>query len=423
MRDYLVLALVLATLPLALYRPWFGLLGFSWLAYMRPQDLAWGTAAQLPLSKWVALALWGSLILRGKLNPFRRNAITWAMLAMWLWLLVSCAFAGDREVALAKFEDITKVMLIAMLTVVLVADRFRFRMTMAVIGLSLGFLGLKYGVYGVVAGGVHFTRGVGGMIGDNNDFALALNMALPLLVYLGWDLRRPLLRMACWGLVPLMAITVVFTHSRGGFLSLAAVTLYLVSQSRHRIAAAIVVLCVAGVGSFVVPDSFYDRIASIADYENDGSSMGRLNAWQAAIEMANDSPIVGVGLDNFLFAFAEYAPDPDDVHVAHNTWLQVLAEAGYTGLLIYAALFTSTLWTLWRVRRRARRWQMAWAERGAIALGASLLAFVVGGTFLSRAHFDLIYHVMAMVAALDRITMFEVRTALSEPDDDVEAAA
>ena len=44
MRDYLVLALVLATLPLSFCRPFFGLLGFSWLAYMRPQNLAWGLA-------------------------------------------------------------------------------------------------------------------------------------------------------------------------------------------------------------------------------------------------------------------------------------------------------------------------------------------------------------------------------------------
>ena len=76
MRDYLVLALVLAVLPMALSRPFSGLLGFSWLAYMRPQNLAWGLAAELPLSKWVAAALWLSLILRGKVNIFRRHPIT-----------------------------------------------------------------------------------------------------------------------------------------------------------------------------------------------------------------------------------------------------------------------------------------------------------------------------------------------------------
>src|SRR5262245_1267017 len=111
---------------------------------MRPQNLAWGMAADLPLSKWVAIALWVSLILRGKLNIFRRSEVTITMLILWAWLLVTCCRAIHTDIAFEKFQDITKVMLIAFLTVVLVTNVQRFRATMAVIGLSLGFLGLKY---------------------------------------------------------------------------------------------------------------------------------------------------------------------------------------------------------------------------------------------------------------------------------------
>src|SRR5512143_67338 len=211
--------MVLLTLPLSFYSPFYGLLGFSWLAYMRPQDLAWGLAAELPLSKWVAGALWLSLVMRGKVNVFRRTAVTTAMVLRWVWLLVTSLTAVHRDVAFDKFAEITKVMLIALITVVLVTDRSRFRLTMAVIGFSLGFLGLKYGVYGVLRGGVHFTRGVGGMIGDNNDFALALNMALPLVVYASMQWQSRWIRLGARLLVPLVAVTVVFTHSRGGFLS------------------------------------------------------------------------------------------------------------------------------------------------------------------------------------------------------------
>jgi O-antigen ligase len=132
--------------------------------------------------------------------------------------------------------------------------------------------------------------------------------------------------------------------------------------------------------------------------------------------------VIGVGLDNFLFEFQHHAPDPDDVHVAHNTWLQVLAEAGYTGLLVYVALFAVTFWTLARIRRRARRWRLPWAHNGAVGLAASLVAFIVGGTFLNRAHFDLIYHVMGLCAALDRITAFEIASMRHEIETQ-EAAA
>jgi probable O-glycosylation ligase (exosortase A-associated) len=423
MRDYLVLALVLATIPLALYRPFFGLLGFSWLAYMRPQDLSWGLAAELPLSKYVAVALWLGLIMRGKLNVFRRTPITLAMVALWAWLGVTCFTAVHSDVAWAKLEDISKVMLIAMITVVVVTDRSRFRMTMAVIGISLGFLGLKYGVYGVLRGGVRFTRGVGGMIGDNNDFALALNLALPVLVYLSWDLEKKWLRLLCLGLAVMNGVTVIFTHSRGGFLSLAALTLYLILQSRRKFMALGLVLALGIGGSFVVPQSFYERMGSIANFREDGSAMGRLNAWQASIAMANDFPVFGVGLDNFLFEFLYYAPDPEDMHVAHNTWFQVLAETGYTGLALYLGLFGCTAWTLWRAQRRARRYRIVWAANAAKCLSASILAFVVGGTFLNRAHFDLIYHLMAMCACLDRLLTWEIQAQRRVEPSRLERAA
>jgi probable O-glycosylation ligase (exosortase A-associated) len=418
MRDALVLVLVMATIPLAFYRPFFGLLGFSWLAYMRPQDLAWGTAADLPLSKYVAGALWLSLMLRGRINPFRSSIVTWVMMALWLWLFVSCLGAVHRDVALEKFQDITKVVLIALLTVVLVTGASRFRVCLAVIALSLGFLGLKCGVYGVLAGGVQFTRGVGGMIGDNNDFALALNMALPLLVYLVLDLQRRWMRWAVFALVPLTALTVVFTHSRGGFLSLCGKTLFLVLNNRRKTIALAIITVLAVVGSLVVPQSFYERIGSIGDWRSDGSARGRLNAWKASVAMANDYPVMGVGLDNFLFMFGYYAPDPDDVHVTHNTWLQVLAETGYAGLSLYMLLFGVTWWTLWRARRRARRHAVAWAERGGTCLMASLVAFMIGGTFLNRAHFDLIYHVMGLAVALDRVLAHEIAMVRREADEE-----
>ncbi len=414
MRDYLVLVMVLMTLPLAFYRPFYGLLGFSWLAYMRPQDLAWGLAAELPLSKWVAGALWLSLVLRGKINVFRRTAVTTAMVLLWAWLLVTCLTAVHRDVAFDKFQEISKVMLIALITVVLVTDRNRFRLTVSVIAFSLGFLGLKYGVYGVLRGGVHFTRGVGGMIGDNNDFALALNMVLPLVVYAAMQWESRWIRLAARALVPMIAVTVVFTHSRGGFLSLAALTLFMVLDSRRKVPALLMVAALALVGSTVVPQSFYERIATIGNFQADASAMGRLNAWQASLRMANDYPVTGVGLDNFLYKFIAYAPDPDDMHVAHNTWLQVLAETGYTGLVIYLGLFGASWWTLWRVRRRARASGTRWAHDAARCLSASLLAFMVGGTFLNRAHFDLIYHVMALCACLDRILAWEIRQRRAE---------
>jgi len=291
---------------------------------------------------------------------------------------------------------------------VLITDQRRFQISLAVIGLSLGFLGLKYGLFGVLRGGVHITRGVGGMIGDNNDFALALNMALPILLYLGTEVKSRWLRLGSLALVPLTALTVLFTSSRGGFLSLCIVALFLIFHSRRKVVVIGSVVAVALLGSLFLPSTFYERMGSIVHYQNDNSAMGRLNAWQTSWNMARDYPVFGVGLDNFLFMFRFYAPNPDDVHVAHNTYLQVLAEAGFIGLAIYMVLLGTAFWTLWWTRRQAQSFGMEWATGACKFLMASLAAFLVGGTFLNRAHFDLTYHVIILSACLERIVNHEI---------------
>jgi probable O-glycosylation ligase (exosortase A-associated) len=406
-RDWIVLFIVAATIPLAFYRPYFGLLGFSWLAYMRPQDLSWGLADSMPLSKYLALAIFASLAIRGKINIFRPSRVTFAMLGLWLWLLITCFMSQSHDIAFAKFQEITKIFLVAFMTVAVIADSRRYLISISVIAVSLGLLGLKYGLYGLLRGGVQFHKGVGGMIGDNNDFALALNMTVPMLLFAATQLPKKWMRLGCAALVPLTLITIIYTNSRGGFLSLCAVTGYLILHSRRKFVTLAGVAVVVAVGSFFVPPEFYERMGTIASH-NDSSSVGRLNAWAAAWEMSKDYPIFGVGLDNFLHMFTLYAPDPDDVHVAHNTYFQMLAETGFVGLGIYVALLGTTFWTLWGTRRRAKKFGIEWAVAGSKCLEASLVAFVVGATFLNRAHFDLTYHVLVLSVCLERISNHEI---------------
>jgi O-antigen ligase len=105
------------------------------------------------------------------------------------------------------------------------------------------------------------------------------------------------------------------------------------------------------------------------------------------------------------------------VHVAHNTYLQILAEAGYFGLVLYVILLITAFWTFETARRRARMLGYGWAEGGARYLSASLVAFMVGGTFLNRAHFDLTYHVMILGACLLRIVTLELSWQKRHPRD------
>ena len=87
MRDYLVIAFVLACLPVGLYSPYFGLLFYSWISYFYPQWLAWSFARTFPIAYAAGLSLLAGFILNrlpGELSLLRRreNAVQIALLAM-----------------------------------------------------------------------------------------------------------------------------------------------------------------------------------------------------------------------------------------------------------------------------------------------------------------------------------------------------
>ena len=46
MRDLIFSLMIFALLPVSYRRPLIGVLAFTWLAYMRPQDLCWGFARE-----------------------------------------------------------------------------------------------------------------------------------------------------------------------------------------------------------------------------------------------------------------------------------------------------------------------------------------------------------------------------------------
>src|SRR5213592_4417578 len=68
MRDYIVITAVLASLPIGLFKPFYGLLVYAWISYMYPHELAWSFARTLPIAKLSALSVMGGLLLSPSVN-------------------------------------------------------------------------------------------------------------------------------------------------------------------------------------------------------------------------------------------------------------------------------------------------------------------------------------------------------------------
>jgi probable O-glycosylation ligase (exosortase A-associated) len=258
------------------------------------------------------------------------------------------------------------------------------------------------------------------MLEDNNDFALALVMNVPLLWYLGLSERRiPLLRRATQVAVVLTVVTVVLTHSRGGFLSLCATALWIAWRSGKLVRASLVLVTLGLLFPLVAPQHVLDRLGSISSESGDSSINARYIAWQTAGKMIEANPMLGVGMRNFQTSFLEYSIVPPSegspTYVAHNSYLQIWAESGTPAFLVYLVLLASVFVVCRRVFRLGRqRPDMAWAADYARMMEATTAGFLVGAFFLNRGHFDLIYHWLALVSCLAGVA-FAIQRRAPEP--------
>jgi probable O-glycosylation ligase (exosortase A-associated) len=158
-------------------------------------------------------------------------------------------------------------------------------------------------------------------------------------------------------------------------------------------------LVIVGLGLIAfMPENWSERMGTISNYEQDGSAMGRINAWWMAWNLAKDR-LLGGGFDIYnQYIFAIYAPDPNSVHAAHSIYFQVLGEHGFIGLFLFLGIWISVWRTAgWLVKNGGNSSETMWCRHLGSMCQVSLIGYAVGGAFLSLAYFDLPYNAMVMV--------------------------
>lgn len=112
-----------------------------------------------------------------------------------------------------------------------------------------------------------------------------------------------------------------------------------------------------------------------------GSLMVRFKYWRAGLSIAEQHPVLGVGLDNFAdyYAAAKHAED-QEARRAHNDYIQLAAESGVIGLALYG-VFWFAYWR--RVRLRRSETALAAAEPSPVARPLPVaVAALAAGVFL-----------------------------------------
>ncbi len=400
MRDYVLLAVVFGALPFVLARPHIGVLLWCWLGFMNPHRLGWGLASSLPLSAYAAaVTTVGLLFSRDpKRIPWSALIAVWIAFVLWMNLATFDSMIPDNS--WVEWRRTMKIQFGALLTLILINNPERLRQVIWVTAVSLGFYGVKGGIFALATGGNYIVSGpYPSFIGDNNSLALALIMVLPLIRYLHLQEKQTWVRRALLATMLLTALAIATSHSRGALIAGCAMAAYLWLRGPRKIASgAIIATAIAAILLFM-PAHWFERMGTIGTYRDDPSAMGRVNAWGFAINLANDHPLTGAGFDAFKQElFDRYAPDPQDLHDAHSIYFEVLAEQGYVGLALFLVLGILALRTTTRIiRQTCEHPALAWAKDLASMLRVSLVGYAVGGAFLGLAYFDLYYHLVALI--------------------------
>ncbi len=416
MRDILVSILLLGLLPACFKRPLIGLLVFSWLAYMRVQDLTWGFARDMRWSYYVAILMFVGYLMHSRERWFVLEARTVLMLLVLLMTTIGLFTSDPNADILSRYFEYVKIIGVAFFTTAVVTTRQHLRLMIWVIALSFGFYGVKTGIWVLATGGGKILQGPGGMLADNNDFAMALAMAVPMLFQVGMTETKKLVRRAFFIAVPLTILTIGATYSRGGFLSVSVAAMILVWRSRNRVVGILIGLLVAIIAVLAMPKEYKERLATIRNPSEEGSAAGRLRAWGVATNMAVANPILGVGFAQFRANWLKYCENPTPgeragrtVIVSHSSYFQIWAETGTPALVFYLTMIGWTFVRLLKVRRMAKRaYFSSWILEYCTLIEASLAAFVVGSAFLNRAQFDLLYHWIAVSIVFENIALREI---------------
>lgn len=413
MRDLALLGIFLGMIPLTLKRPFWGLLMWVWFSIMNPHRLAYGFAYSFSFAMFVAIVTLVGLLINTKRNyPFPLNGVTLSLLSFVLWINVSPLFSFHSGGEYEPWLRAIKILMMVLITFYVVGKREELHLLAWVLAVSIGFFGVKGGIFTVLHGGSYKVWGPEGtFIEDNNTMALAIIMAVPLFRYLQLHSANRWIRRGCGVVMLLCVASAVGSYSRGALVALAAMATFLWFKSPNKPVLGIVLVVVGMVIFATMPDSWNERMNSIESYEEDSSAQGRFNAWWMAWNLALSRIPIGGGFDIYTAdLFARFSPHPEDIHAAHSIYFQVLGEHGFMGLFIFLAIFASA-WRCgsWVIGHTRHRPDLRWAYDLSAMLQVSLIGYTVGGAFLSLTYYDFPYYVASMLAITRVVVSREIQ--------------
>ncbi|WHZ15467.1 MAG: O-antigen polymerase [Nitrospira sp.] len=380
----------------------------------RPQDFI-PPLKVIPFPSLIDASLALAVLLSGRASLANRQSKLWigllAFMALWI------PFANNNFHAFSQWKELTLYFFFYLGIVTFVNNTGRMHKLILV----------WLGVHALLAinGMLHHGRGVGGWLGDENDFAMEMNVAVPFafFMYQGTsDKRGKLLYLVLIGVFVLSSIS---TSSRGGFLGLLAVGLFCWFYSPRKVWSLILLTGVLLLVLVAAPQEYWDRMQTITDDSTmeSGTAGQRMFTWGIGWEMFLANPIFGVGQGNFPWTIGEYLGGRTwqtkslAGRQAHSLYFTLLPELGLLGLFLIGGIALSNYKDVRYCSRMGMRKAAARPGKqvqedaeleeagwfGNAILGA-LVAYLVTSTFISTLYYPTFWILTGLAVALKNTT-------------------
>lgn len=266
-------------------------------------------------------------------------------------------------------------------------------------------------------------RRLAGPIGETNRFAQVMAVLIPLAAALAIT-SRGAARLGYWVMTALIIGGMALAFSRGVIVALVIAVpfalLFNLLRLRHVVAGAL-----GGLLLLLLLPHYAERVISIGEVavqtlglsphglrNADGAARGRLTEMKSTAMVFAEHPLIGAGPGMAQVLYADYAPvvggkvRPGE-REAHNLYLQLAAETGIVGLVVFTTIIGFAFSGLERARKRlAARDYRLWG----IACGMELALIIYLGTslFLHSAYVRYLWMLLGLcivVSSADRLPL------------------
>ncbi|HDZ77878.1 MAG TPA: putative O-glycosylation ligase, exosortase A system-associated [Gammaproteobacteria bacterium] len=412
LRDLAVLLFTLFVIALAMRKAWYGVLALAVFSYLNPHAYAWGFVRTLPLFEILFLVVAFMTLFTRDRQPLPKDWRIPAFFFLWVYFIFTTTQAYYPELAWEKLLFVSKIFLPFIFTLILINTRKKLYYLIITIAASISIVAVKGGIFAVLSGFSYRVYGPPAtQFYENNAFAIAVLIAIPLLVLWYRETTNKIIKTGIMVAIPLSYASALSSWSRGALLTMGVVTILLLWHSKRKY----LVLPVILIGGFLaiqnLPEDWFGRMGSIETYQEDTSAMGRIETWKDGWYHTLKHPFTGAGFEGW-----RWVSNRD----WHNSSIEMMSEHGFIAFGIWISMILGTLISLTRLPRKARDIPgMEWVSNYSYMLRTSLIAYLVGTSFLGLSYWDLLYHLIFISVLVKQFAMQEIDNYKKESSESV----